>query len=133
MLTPAAPHSFYVFAMGQEQGPFDFAAMQQMVRTKQVRHDTMVRVAHGTNLLPFEASHVPGLFSEKEWLTALLLSVFLGFLGVDRFYVGHVGLGVLKLIANVATCFTLGAIWWLIDIVLFAVRNIADKQGLPLR
>lgn len=32
---------------------------------------------------------------------ALLLSVFFGFLGADRFYLGHVGMGALK-------CCTLG-------------------------
>lgn len=46
--------------------------------------------------------------------SALVLSVLLGVLGIDRFYTGHTGRGLGKL-------FTLGGlgIWWLIDIVLF--------------
>jgi hypothetical protein len=56
---------------------------------------------------------------EKNFVLALLLSIFLGWLGIDRFYVHHVGLGLLKL-------FTVGGfgIWWIIDIVMFATKNV---------
>ena len=63
----------------------------------------------------------------KEWLVALLLSIFLGTFGVDRFYLGHVGLGIGKLL-------TFGGcgIWWLIDVILIAVGNVTDAKGQPL-
>ncbi len=59
---------------------------------------------------------------DKKWLTALLLSILIGSLGVDRFYMGHVGLGILKLI----TFGGLG-IWWLIDLILIATKHNFSK------
>jgi TM2 domain-containing membrane protein YozV len=63
----------------------------------------------------------------KSWLVTLLLAIFLGGFGVDRFYTGHIGLGVLKLI----TCGGLG-VWSIIDIVLVAIGKYTDKNGNPL-
>lgn len=63
----------------------------------------------------------------KDWLTALLLSIFLGSLGVDRFYLGYTGLGILKLV-------TLGGcgIWSLIDVIMIATNKLKDSNGTPL-
>ncbi|MDZ7744594.1 MAG: TM2 domain-containing protein [Candidatus Saccharibacteria bacterium] len=65
---------------------------------------------------------------QRQWLAALLLSVLIGELGIDRFYMGYIGTGILKLI-------TLGGcgIWWLIDVILIATDNLKDADGQPLQ
>jgi TM2 domain-containing membrane protein YozV len=65
--------------------------------------------------------------NQKKWLTTLLLSFFLGTLGVDRFYLGYTGLGILKLI-------TMGGVgfWWLIDLILIAMNKLPDARGQAL-
>lgn len=121
---PTGP--FYVSVMGQEHGPVDVNQLAGMVQGGQVKADTMVR--SGTSSTWFQAKEVPGLFSQKEWLTTVLLSFFLGTLGVDRFYLGYTGLGVAKLL----TCGGLG-IWALIDFILVLLHKVPDSDGRPLR
>ena len=68
-----------------------------------------------------------GQTSDKDWTTLLILSILLGGLGVDRFYAGHIGLGVLKLL-TVGGC----GIWALIDIIMVATGKFTDADGLPI-
>ncbi len=63
----------------------------------------------------------------KSKTTAIILSILLGELGVDRFYLGYTGLGILKLI-------TAGGfgIWWLIDLILISTGKLTAKDGSEL-
>lgn len=58
----------------------------------------------------------------KSPTTALILSIFLGYFGADRFYIGQIGLGVAKLLLAWATF----GIWVLVD--WFLIMN-ATKQA----
>ncbi|MCS7222875.1 MAG: TM2 domain-containing protein [Anaerolineae bacterium] len=63
----------------------------------------------------------------KSWTTALLLSIFLGVLGIDRFYLGYTGKGILKLLTGGGL-----GIWWLIDLIKIAANSLPDANGQPL-
>ncbi|NLG45641.1 MAG: NINE protein [Gordonia sp.] len=123
---PGAGRTYFVRTFDQEHGPYDIPTLAQMAKSGQLKPEHGVRASDGQQLQP--ASTLPGVFSDKEWMTALLLSVFLGSLGIDRFYLGYTGLGVAKLV-------TLGGcgIWALIDLVLIAMRNVPDSDGRALR
>ncbi len=53
-----------------------------------------------------------------NWMLCLIMSVVFGSVGVDRFLMGKVGTGIIKLV-------TLGGfgIWWLIDVILIATKH----------
>lgn len=60
----------------------------------------------------------------KSKTTALVLSILLGGLGIDRFYLGYTGMGVLKLLT--AGCF---GILYIIDIINIATGRLLPADG----
>ena len=71
-----------------------------------------------------KAGPVPG---PKSWRVALLLSLFLGFFGADRFYIGRTRSAIVKLVT--LSCF---GIWWLTDFILIASDWRKDAWCRPL-
>ncbi len=73
-------------------------------------------------LKKYEAKENAG--GNRSWIAAMIISFFLGALGIDRFYLGYIGLGVIKLL-------TLGGLglWALIDFILIIIKVIKPKNG----
>lgn len=62
--------------------------------------------------------------TDERWLATLLLCVFLGGLGIHRFYTGNTITGIIQLL-------TLGGcgIWALIDLILIVTNSFTDGDG----
>jgi hypothetical protein len=69
-----------------------------------------------------------GETSEKSQLTAFLLVLFVGVLGIHRFYMGYIGIGIVQLL-------TLGGcgIWALIDLIMILTGDLKTKDGQKLK
>lgn len=63
----------------------------------------------------------------KDWLTTLLLCIFLGTLGIHRFYTKHTSIGVIQLL-------TFGGcgIWTLVDFIRILTESYTDADGKKL-
>ena len=62
----------------------------------------------------------------RSFIATWVLATFFGFLGADRFYLGHVGTGVVKLVG-----FGWFGVWWLVDLMRInkgAQRDSSGKQ-----
>ena len=70
----------------------------------------------------------------KSRMTAGLLGIFLGALGVHRFYLGYTSIGVLQILVTIATC-GIGGFWGIIEgILILSGSGIkTDADGRPLR
>jgi len=76
---------------------------------------------------------VPPGYTQKSKMVAGLLGIFLGGLGVGRFYLGYSKIGILQLLVSVFTC-GIGAIWGFIDGIMILTGNPkVDGKGIALK
>ena len=69
----------------------------------------------------------------KSKLTAGLLGILLGWLGIHRFYLGYVGIGIAQIVVTLVT-FGFGGIWGFIEGILILTGSInKDATGRPLK
>jgi hypothetical protein len=123
---PSGPSGQWIVKMpGQADKAVDTATLKMWARSGVIRPETLI--VETSSQMTYQASQIPTVYSDKSYITALLLSFFLGSLGIDRFYLGQTGLGIGKLL-------TFGGcgIWSLIDFILIAMRKVTDSQGNPL-
>ncbi len=70
---------------------------------------------------------------QKSKLTAGLLGLFLGSLGIHRFYLGYTKMGIIQIVVTLVTC-GIGALWGEIEgiLILCGKYITTDADGNPL-
>jgi TM2 domain-containing membrane protein YozV len=70
--------------------------------------------------------------SDRSKVTAGLLGIFFGSIGLGRFYLGYTGMGIAQIAVTWLTC-GIGGLWPLIDAIMILAGKVPDAQGRILR
>lgn len=89
--------------------------------------DAVVCVNCGVATMPTHAA------KSNEWLTALLLCIFLGGFGAHRFYVKDNNIAIVQLLLGLLSCFAISWIWALIDLIMLLSGNFKTGDGRLLK
>jgi len=112
-----APLLFFLFACSYSYASFPVKQQKESVSS--------IEKIEKESLNNYElASSEQGAANNKSQLTALLLSIFVGWLGIHRFYLGYIWQGVVQLLT-----FGVFGIWTLIDLIRIATGDLQPKSG----
>lgn len=76
----------------------------------------------------FGGGSMYGNTESRDWITTLLLCIFLGYFGVHRFYTKNYIAGIIQFFTGGLCC-----IWWLIDLILILSDGYTDGDGNKLK
>ena len=96
----------------------------------EVSDKAVVCVKCGVLVKPVVAT--PNSTMSNEWLTAVLLCIFLGCFGVHRFYTKDTGIAVVQLVLGLISCCLISEIWALIDLILLLTGKYKTGDGRSL-
>lgn len=77
----------------------------------------------------------PVVVEQKSKIAAGLLGIFLGSLGIHRFYLGYTGMGIVQIVVTFVTC-GIGGIWGFIEGIMILCGDGSfktDAKGVPLK
>ena len=135
---------------GRQYGPVSVEQIKQWAAEGRATAQTLLRVEGGEwkPLATFPefigvAASVPPVMTGAGWpahaplksrIAAGVLGIFLGGLGVHRFYLGYVSIGVVQILVTFLTC-GIGQLWGFIEgiCILAGGAITTDAEGRPLR
>ena len=89
-----------------------------------MQQQSFLRYLSARKIFINQLNRLDNMARKVDWTLTLIMSVVFGSLGVDRFIMGKIGTGLLKLV-------TFGGfgIWWLVDGILVATKyNFKDVK-----
>eukprot|EP01080_Neovahlkampfia_damariscottae_P001925 gene1925-1065_t len=69
----------------------------------------------------------------KSKTVTIILAIFLGGLGVDRFYIGNYVTGIVVICINILFGGLFGLVWPIVDLILILTGSVKDGNGCPLQ
>jgi TM2 domain-containing membrane protein YozV len=87
-----------------------------------------------SNVPPVAAPPAVAAANAKSRVAAALLGIFIGGLGIHRFYLGYTGIGIAQIIVTFCTC-GIGHLWGFVEgiLIIAGVAITTDAEGRPLR
>ena len=136
-------------ADGQQYGPVSAEDLKAWVAAGRANARTMTQAEGSPDWKPLAdysefsyvvnvPPHAPPLVApvdfQKSKLVAGLLGILLGGLGVHRFYLGYIGIGIAQIVVTLVTC-GVGHFWGLIEGILILTGSTitTDAEGRPLK